>query len=240
MGNLHEFTFLSVLLRMVLAMACGAVIGYGRTKKNRTAGFRTFMITSIGACLTMLLSLYEYEMLKGAWAPAVEASGMKFDGSRFSAQVISGVGFLAAGSIIAVEHKQVEGLTTATGLFASVCMGIACGAGFYACVFAALIMIFVTLEALEPLEVLYKRRRRNITFYVEFDHMESLQKIIEVLKNRESSIYSIDVERMHKEGDDYPAAVFSVRLGKGYASHSETLSLIAQMPLVYRIEELIA
>ena len=240
MGNLKEFNFLSVLLRLVLAMCCGAVIGYGRTKKNRTAGFRTFMLTSIGAALTVLLSMYEYEMLKSAWAPAVEEVGMKFDGSRFSAQVISGVGFLAAGSIIAVEHKQVEGLTTATGLFCSVCMGLACGAGFYECVGAALIMILITLEVMEPMEVLYKRRRRNITFYVEFDHIESLQEITEILKKRDSSIYNIEVERMHRDGDKYPSAVFSLRLGKQYPSHSEILSTIAELPFVFRIEELIA
>ena len=240
MGNLREFNFLSVLLRLTLAMLCGAVIGWGRTKKKRTAGFRTFMITSIGAALTVLLSLYEYEMLKGSWSFIVDEIGLKFDGSRFGAQVISGIGFLAAGSIVAVEHKQVEGLTTATGLFCSVCMGLACGAGFYECVFAALIMIFIALEALEPLEVLFKRRRRNITFYVEFDHMESLQNIIQILKERDSSIYNIDVERMHRNGDKYPAAVFSVRLAKDHASHSEILSTIAEKPYVFCIEELIS
>lgn len=240
MGSLREFTFLSVLLRLILAMAAGGVIGYGRTKKNRTAGFRTFMLTAIGAALTVLLSMYEYEMMKGQWASAVEAVGMKFDGSRFSAQVISGVGFLAAGSIVAIEHKQVQGLTTATGLFASVTMGLAAGAGFYECVIAALVLIIFTLEVMEPLEVLYKRKRRNITFYVEFDHIESLQEITEFLKKRDSQIYSIEVERTQKEKDKYPSAVFSLKLGKDYASHSETLSTIAEMPFVYRIEELIA
>ena len=240
MGSLREFNFFSVLFRLILAMAAGAVIGYGRTKKNRTAGFRTFMLTAIGAALTVLLSMYEYEMMKGQWAGVVEEIGMKFDGSRFSAQVISGIGFLAAGSIIAVEHKQVEGLTTATGLFASVCMGLAAGAGFYECVVIAIVLILFTLEVLEPLEVRFKRRTRNITFYVEYDHMESLQDIIKILKDRDSKIYGIEVERMHREGEKYPSAVFSLRLGKEYPSHSEVLSTIAEMPCVYRIEELIA
>ena len=125
---LHEFNLVSILVRLLLAMACGGVIGYGRSRKKQNAGLRTYMLTAIGACMSVLLTLYEYEMMTGQWAPIVAEVGMKFDASRYSAQVISGIGFLAAGTILSSGHQQVTGLTTAAGLFTSVCMGMAAGA----------------------------------------------------------------------------------------------------------------
>ena len=110
---LHEFNIVSILVRLLLAMACGGVIGYGRSRKKQNAGLRTYMLTAIGACMSVLLTLYEYEMMTSQWAPIVAEVGMKFDASRYSAQVISGIGFLAAGTILSSGHQQVTGLTTA-------------------------------------------------------------------------------------------------------------------------------
>ena len=240
MTALREFSFVSVVFRLCLAACGGGLIGYGRTKKARTAGLRTHMITGIGAALTTLLAIYEYQMMCGMWADTVAQVGLKFDGSRFSAQVISGVGFLAAGSIIAVSHQQVEGLTTATGLFASVCMGIAAGAGFYECVFAAVILIILVLEVMLPLEARFKRRTRNITFTASFDQIENIDVILDVIHSKNAEIHGIDVEQYEKEGDTYPSAIFSLRLSKDGASHSDMLSSIAELDCVYSIEELIA
>ena len=127
---LRSFSFISILIRLLLAMTAGAVIGFGRTRRQRPAGLRTYMLTAIGACLAMLLVIYEYTMLTGPWSPAVESVGMKFDASRYAAQVISGIGFLGAGTIVAAAHQQVSGLSTATGLFAIACIGLAAGAGY--------------------------------------------------------------------------------------------------------------
>ena len=110
---LKEFHFLSILFRLILAMACGSVIGFGRSKKRQNAGLRTYVLTSIGAAMSVMLASYEYRMMTGQWAAAVAEIGMKFDASRYSAQVISGIGFLAAGTILSSGHQQVTGLTTA-------------------------------------------------------------------------------------------------------------------------------
>lgn len=240
LGSLKEFSFATVVLRMCLAMAAGGLIGYGRTKRNRTAGFRTFMLTGIGASLTVLVAMYEYNMMLGDWAGKVSEVGMKFDASRFSAQVIGGIGFLAAGSIVAGAHQQVQGLTTAAGLFASVCMGIAAGAGFYECVIAAMIMIIVTLNGMIALEALYKRRTRNTTLYVEFDNIENIDAITSLLRQRNTHIYGIEVERTEAKEGLGPAAVFSLRLAKERASHSDIMTAIAELGCVYSVEELIS
>ena len=238
--SLREFTFLSILLRMVLAMLCGGAIGYGRTKKSRTAGFRTYMLTAIGASLSVIIAMYEYELMQTIWKDVVADVGMKFDASRFASSVIGGIGFLSAGSIIAGRHHQVEGLTTATGLFASVCMGMAAGAGFFECVTVSLILIILALEVMQPLESLYKRRKRNITLAVEFDDVQTIDTITEQIRSMKAEIMDIDIERTEKAGDLLPSAVFSVRMAKEKQSHSEMLASIAELPGVFAAEELIS
>ena len=107
-------------------------IGLERGRKGRAAGFRTYMLVCLGAALTMLLGQYEFEMLNFHWQSL--SGGQTTDVTRFSAQVINGVGFLGAGTIIVTGRQEVKGLTTAAGLWASACVGLAIGAGFYECV----------------------------------------------------------------------------------------------------------
>ena len=106
LAYLKEFNFLSAVVRLILAMACGSVVGFGRSKKKQNAGLRTSVLTSIGAAMSVLLACYEYEMMTGQWAAAVAEIGMKFDASRYSAQVISGIGFLAAGTILSSDISR--------------------------------------------------------------------------------------------------------------------------------------
>ncbi len=236
---LTEFTFLSVCARLVLAVCAGGLIGYGRTRKSRTTGLRTFSLTALGAALSVLIAAYEYEMMLGDWAPIVAQTGLKFDASRFAAAVIGGIGFLAAGSIIAMPHQQVEGLTTATGLFASVCMGIAAGAGFYWAVLLSIFLIILALEVMQPLERKIQRRLRNITFAVEFESIENIDDISAVIRDLSAVIQDIDIERTNPEGDKNPSAVFRVRMAKKHLSHTAMLSSIAEQTYVYSIEEIV-
>ena len=171
---LKEFTFGSVVLRLMLAALAGGLIGAGRSRKQRAAGIRTHMLTSIGAAMTILIGMYDYEMLNGQWADIVAIVGEHIDVTRYAAQVISGIGFLAAGTIITVAHQQKEGLTTATGLFASVCMGMAAGAGFYEVVVISVFLIIFILDLMPPEEMTFKRRVRGMTVFVEFTAMEDV------------------------------------------------------------------
>ena len=238
--HLRDFNFITVVLRLLLAFLSGTVIGYGRARKRRSAGLRTFMLTSIGAALTVLLATYEYEMLCGPWASVVEQVGMKFDASRYSAQVISGIGFLAAGTIISIGHNQVSGLSTASGLFASVCMGIAAGAGFYECVIVVLIILVVVLDILWPLEPAFKRRLRNITMFVEFNALEDLNEITDMIRSRKGRIYDIEIERTRRDKNNYPSAILVVKMSREKPSHSGMLSSIAELDCVRTIHELIS
>lgn len=238
--SLRQFSPVSVMVRLTLATLVGALVGYGRARKKANAGLRTYMLTSIGAALTMLVSMYEYEMLNGPWAYAVELYGMKFDISRFSAQVGSGVGFLAAGTIIAAPHRQVSGLTSAIGLFACATLGIACGAGFYECVLCAMLVIIFTMEFMQPIEVAFKRRLRNITIYVEFDDPGDVDTITRTIWNQGAQLYDLEMERTERQGDKLPSAIMTLRLSRKNASHSAILSSLAELSCVDSVQELIS
>jgi len=237
---LRAFNLGSVIFRLTLALAAGAAVGYGRARKKANAGLRTYMLTSIGATMTMLLSMYEYQMLEGPWAYAQAVTSLKFDISRFSAQVGSGIGFLAAGTIIAAAHRQVSGLTSAIGLFTCALMGIAVGAGFYECVFVALLLIIFTMEFMQPLELAFKRRLRNITIYVEFDSLSDVETITGTIGAQQARIYDMEMERTERDGDHYPGAIMTLKLSRENASHSAILSSLAELPCVYSVQELIS
>ena len=237
---LKEFNFVSVLVRLLLAMLGGGIMGFGRSKKARSAGFRTYMLISIGASLAVLITLYYYEMMHGPWQEIMARVGEKFDASRLAAQVITGIGFLGAGTIIKGAHQQVNGLTTATGMFATVCIGIAAGCGFYECTIPAIVIAALVLNPMSPLEVSFKRKLRNISMTVEFESIEDIDKINGVIKEHEAKVYDIDIERFEKEKDKFPSAIFILQMSKNNRSHSAMLSSVAELPCVRSVHELIA
>lgn len=198
---------------------------------------RTYMLTCTGAALTMLIAMYEKEMLYGGqWAWAAAYADIKFDASRFSAQVINGVGFLAAGTILGVAHQQVSGLTTAIGLFVTAGLGIAAGSGFYEAVIIAVPLAIVAMEMMSPVEMLYKRRLRNITVSVEVGDIADLHTVKEMLTQRGAQVFEMDVE----SAEESPSAILSLKMARGQASHSAMLSALAELPCVYSVRELIS
>ena len=240
LDQLREFSLASSALRLLLALIAGGAIGFGRAQKRVNAGLRTYMLVSLGAALTVLISMFEYKMLTaGSWQGAAEIVGMKFDGSRFSAQVVSGVGFLAAGTIIGIAHQQVSGLTTAIGLFSSACMGLAAGAGFYELVLIATVMIICALETLKPLENGFKRHIRNLTLCVKFESIEDFDTISNQIMSQGATIYETEIERAEYEDDEPPTAILSIKLDKDHASHSALLSSVAELSCVHAVQELI-
>ena len=233
---LREFNFAGVVVRLLLALVSGGVIGYGRSKKNCPAGLRTYMLISLGAALSVLLTLYEYRMLHTYWADALVLVGEKFDASRLASQAITGIGFLGAGTILKTAHQQVSGLTTATGLLATVCMSLAAGAGFYECVILALILTVLVLNVLSPMEVMYKRRLRNITLTVEMDSVDDVAVITEAIERERAKVYEVDVESV----EEPVSAIFILQMERENSSHSAMLCSVAMLDCVRSVQELIS
>ena len=240
LGNLRQFSFLSAVIRLLLAMLSGGVVGFGRSKTHRAAGFRTYMLISIGAAMAVLLTLYQYNMLTGPWAEVVNEVGLKFDASRLASSVITGIGFLGAGIIIKIAHQQVNGLTTSTGLFATMVMGLAAGAGFYEGVIVALVLIVLLLNVMWPLEFAFKRQLRNITLNVEFNGVDDIAAITQAIEAEGACVYDIDVERTERKDEKFPSAIIILQLARTNHSHSGMLSSVAELPCVHSVQELIS
>ena len=132
MANLKDITCLSTFVRLILAAICGGMIGIEQGCRRRAAGLRTHMLVCMGASLVMITNQYIHTEF-----------GIP-DLTRLGAQVISGIGFLGVGTIIVDKQHQVKGLTTAAGLWACACMGLAIGIGFYSGAIMACIFILLT------------------------------------------------------------------------------------------------
>lgn len=223
------------LLRLGFAMFCGGVIGLERGRKRRPAGFRTHMLVCLGAALAMLISQYLSMMEQDYWS-ALTSFVANTDVSRLGAQVINGIGFLGAGTIIVTGRQEVKGLTTAAGLWASACMGLTIGAGFVEGAFFGCVLISFTIIVFSRLERFIVSRVRNINLYIEFAHVDDLGLIIKAIKEKEIRIFDVEM-RKSKEEHGVQSAVFSVRL-PNRMPHTEVMTALADVKNVYTIEEL--
>lgn len=233
---LRELNMASVLLRLTLAMVFGGMIGLERGRKRRAAGLRTYMLVCLGAALTMVLSQYEYLMVATRWAETAALVGLRTDVSRFGAQVINGIGFLGAGTIIVTGRQEVKGLTTAAGLWASACMGLAIGAGFYECVLLGFVLISLSMRLLPYVENYIVENARNMNLYVEFQSLEDVGEILNRIKAQDVQIFEVDIDRGREEKFRNPSAVFSIRLNQKQP-HTRLMAAISELESVYAIEE---
>lgn len=158
---LQEFNGVSVTVRVLLAAVLGGLVGSERGRRGRAAGIRTHVLVCLGAAMTSMVGLYSAEVL-----------GFTNDPLRVSAQVISGIGFLGAGTIMTRNHAQITGLTTAAGLWATASLGLCIGTGFYGGVLAAFLVILVTMVALPSLERKRRTRREYVCYYLELDNVK--------------------------------------------------------------------
>ena len=167
---LQEFNGVSVPGRGRLAAGLGGLVGSERGRRGRAAGMRTHVLVCLGAAMTSMVGLYSAEIL-----------GFTNDPLRVSAQVISGIGFLGAGTIMTRNHAQITGLTTAAGLWATASLGLGIGTGFYGGVLAAFLVILVTMVALPSLERKRRTRREYVCYYLELDNVKRTDDFYELI-----------------------------------------------------------
>ena len=229
-------TIWDLILRLTVASLCGGLIGIERGRKHRAAGFRTYMLVCMGAALTMILSTYLCAMLTSElWHLNPITDNINTDVSRFGAQVINGIGFIGAGTIIITGRQQIKGMTTAAGLWASACMGLAIGAGFYSAALIGCFCIFLTIVVFSKLESFILSHSRNINLYVEFEHTDDLSEIIEQIKAHDVRIFDVEISKA--KGTSLPNAIFALQLPKK-KSHTLIMTAIAEVENVRSIEEI--
>lgn len=179
---LREVTLLAIIVRILLSIFIGGLIGLERELKNRPAGLRTYMIVSLGACLIMLTNQYVYQVFDTG------------DPVRMGAQVISGIGFLGAGTIMVTRRNQIKGLTTAAGLWTAAGVGLAIGIGFYEAAILGGVAIYLIMTLLQFIDRNVQRKSKSLELYVELSKECTLGDFLRQLRSRELEIVDIQYE----------------------------------------------
>ena len=225
--DLRGFNEVSVLVRFVLATICGGLIGIEREHKHRPAGFRTHILVCLGAAATTMTSQY----LLSFFGPGVT------DPARLGAQVIAGIGFIGAGTIIVTKRRQVKGLTTAAGLWTSAIIGLAIGVGYYEVAAYATFLILVTEILLSKLDWLMLSHAKNMNIYIEYTTAENLSDIMNEIKARDISVIDVEIAKARTETDHRISAILSLELSKK-TSQNNLLTVISNVEGVTIVEEL--
>lgn len=186
MDQIKDLNLLSIVLRIALAMFCSGVLGIERGKANQPAGMRTYILVCLGSTLVMMTGQYMFEVFNSG------------DPARLGAQVVSGIGFLGAGSIIVEGHTKIRGLTTAAGLWTSACIGLAIGVGFYAGAIVATAVVFVVVSKFRSISNHFTHNDMWLRLYVEFNEIENLQELYAVLEGSGMQTGEVLVNCVHE------------------------------------------
>lgn len=214
----------SSLLRLSLALLCGGVLGIERGRKKRPAGFRTYMLVCLGAALVMMTNEYICEVYQSG------------DPARMGAQVISGIGFLGAGTIIVTGHNRVKGLTTAAGLWAAACIGLALGIGFYTGAVIGTIMIFFAMAAMHNVDERVMASTKVILLYLELEKTTDIGNFIRYTKDNKMKITDFEIDRTSTVNESGTAILATLQLAKKQP-HAAILHEISLIEGVKHAEE---
>ena len=178
----------NLVLRLCVAGLCGALIGLDREFRVKDAGFRTHFLVALGSALMMVVSQYGF-------TDSLQQAGMGLDPSRIAAQVVSGIGFIGAGTII-IHRQLVRGLTTAASLWATAGIGLAAGAHLY---LLAAIATLLTLFGLEALSLFFGRLgRRRLVLVLSSENRKAIDRALTNLPTTDFSLLSYEVETLHE------------------------------------------
>lgn len=214
--------YISIILRLLIAMIMGAVIGYERAYKKSTVGLRTFSIVCVAAALTMIINEY---------LNTIYITG---DPARLAAQVISGIGFLGMGSIILTSRNQIRGLTTAATLWATAILGIAVGAGMILSSLITFVIMMFIITVMSRISKRLEQYNRMITVYLEIDKAAGLRQITEALNEKGYEILQLEKHKSSPEGD----LMLQMDLNlKAKYLHSDIIYQLGQLESIHYIEE---
>jgi putative Mg2+ transporter-C (MgtC) family protein len=223
---ISSFNAVSIVLRITLAVLFGSLTGLDRTRKRRPAGFRTYSLVCLGATLTMLVGQYMTYTLNVVSDPA-----------RIGAQVVSGVGFLGAGTILLKSKNQVKGLTTAAGLWASACLGLAIGVGFYLAAVIGLLAIIFIETIMHHINDRLIRNANVMNIYLELLSNQNLGTMISFLRNNEIQVTDIE-SASGKEGNVFSYLIVLRITRQCKLSHADIVQIIDRSDGIVFCEEL--
>ena len=223
--ELREVTYLAVALRILVAMIVGGLIGLERGLKNRAAGLRTYMLVCVGACLIMLTNQFIFQMY-GTGDPV-----------RMGAQVVSGIGFLGAGTIIVTRKSQIKGLTTAAGLWAAAGVGLAIGIGFYEAGILGGFAIFAVITLMHRMDNKVHSKGKSTEIYFELDKTCTLGDFIRQARALDINVDDVQMESGFSREQETRAYIATLKT-PNRRLHADVLADIEQIPGVVFLEGL--
>lgn len=201
--GLREVSLLSVAVRMCLAVVCGGIIGMEREYKRRPAGFRTHILICLGAAMTTMTSQFFYLYMN-----------YFTDMARLGAQVVAGMGFIGAGTIIVTRRQRVKGLTTAAGLWTAAIVGLSLGGGFYeGGIFATLLILLAEL-IFSKLEYRMLENAPEVNLYMEYMDRVSLENVLKLYRELDLKVLNLEITRATGSETHNACAIFTLRLNK--------------------------
>src|SRR3569832_11834 len=205
-----------MLLRLLTAAALGSLIGFARERLLWAAGIRTHMLVCVGSCLIMIVSQYGFSSI-------LTEKNVVLDPSRIAAQVVSGIGFLGAGAILA-RGEIVKGLAPAASIWTVAAVGLAVGGGLYLAASTSTVIILIILAGIKPLEEAYRSRNHSCQLKVEVDHGGlTPEKQKDALGLRTSQIKRFLVENRDQNGTDELSILLSKVSSQDIATYAEKL-----------------
>lgn len=224
---LQELNIWSIIIRLVIAVIIGGIIGLERAFKHRAAGFRTYILVCVGSTAAMLTNQF-----------IIEFTGAG-DGARLGAQVISGIGFLGAGTIMFTSRNQVKGLTTAAGLWACACLGLAVGIGFYTLAIIASIIVVGVFSLLPTIEKAMTYKSSRFTIHIELQSREYLKEFITSARELEFKVSSVEYNPAYSHSG---LSVYTIELrvlNNKKIPHTKYIEEFQKYPYVSFVEEII-
>jgi putative Mg2+ transporter-C (MgtC) family protein len=204
-----------MLIRLVTAAALGSLIGFERERLLWAAGIRTHMLVCVGSCLIMIVSQYGFS--------SVLSQNVVLDPSRVAAQVVSGIGFLGAGAILA-RGEIVKGLTTAASIWTVAAVGLAVGGGLYLAASASTVIILIILAGIKPLEEAYRSRNQSCLLKIEVDNGSLTPELLRsTLELRVGQVKRFLVESRNQGGTDDLVILLSKVSSQDIATYPEKL-----------------
>ena len=198
--SLRDLTFVSLVIRLLLAVFCGTCIGLERSAKNRPAGFRTHILVCLGGSVAAVTGHYMYLGLK---LPA--------DITRLSGQVITGLGFIGAGTIIVTKKMTIKGLNTAAGLWTTGIIGLAIGSGFFEGGLLGTALV-LTAQTMFPKLRLQDQVRTHFSLEILYDRKDSLDNVMRFCKDQRTYIRNLRI-RADSDGPARYTAILELQAG---------------------------
>ena len=224
---LTNIDFLSVIIRILLAIIMGGCIGLERAKKKHAAGLRTYILVCLGSTMVMMADQYLIEQF---------GTG---DAARLGAAVLSGIGFLGAGTILFTSRGQIKGLTTAAGLWVAACLGICIGCGFYTVSILSFIIICLVLAFLPKFERYSVSKNGCFEIHIEFETRANLKSFIHLARENKLEIISVEHNPAYaNSGLSVYTIVIVMNKDSKYKDRKEFIKEVSKLEYVDFVQEI--